>query len=401
MRDRFLGIVAGLLVLIGVGLTVGFFSTHQVEEKEVEVGYHGLARINPFLAAERTLDALGVPTQTWYSLGEAPAQNATVMVLSEDPEERERIHERLQDWIWWGGHVVAVAVPDSSDPFMNAAGAELNVEAEMAGELQETFDTGGPGEWEEPVEAPLEELVADQVADQRAELRSYTAWDPIQEEEFTLQAQVRGQVSSWRELETWVQDEEGNLISVSVVQGEGRVSILSDVGWFNNTHIGEHDHAALLMAVVADDLPAQIILVTRVGQESMGSLVLRHGWMVLLSVFVLLVGWVAKAAPRFGPMEPVQSTTRRSLLEHIQAAGAYHWRHGHIETLLAPARKAAIARVGRRHPELSGVQGVALVKGLAAKEEITEELAREILYGQPKGAARFTQTMAMLQKLGS
>jgi hypothetical protein len=155
------------------------------------------------------------------------------------------------------------------------------------------------------------------------------------------------------------------------------------------------------MAVVADDLPSRIILVTRAGQESLGSLVFRHGWMVLLSAFVLLLGWVAHAAPRFGPMEPHQSTTRRSLLEHIQAAGAYHWRHGHTETLLAPARKAAIARVGRRHPELSGMQGAALVQGIAAKEEISEELARDLLYGQPKGATRFTQTMAKLQKLGS
>ena len=86
---------------------------------------------------------------------------------------------------------------------------------------------------------------------------------------------------------------------------------------------------------------------------------------------------------------------------HIQAAGAYHWRHGHTETLLAPARKAAIARLIIRYPELSGVQGLAFVQGLAAKEEIKVEFVRELLFGQPKGAAQFTQTMAMLQKLGS
>ena len=390
MRDRVLSIAAGILALVAVGLIVGFFSTHQRVEKEVETGYHGLARINQFLAAERTLDTMGVPTQTWYAMGEEPGHNATILVLTEEPTERERIHESLQDWIWWGGHVVAVAVPDSSDPFMSAAGAELNVADAIEDELraQQTLDIGR----EQAVEGG--ELEGPQA-------RTYSAWDPINDHEFELQAHVDGQVSSWRELETWVQDEQGRMVSVSVVQGEGRISVLSDSDWFTNQHIGEHDHAALLMATVADDLPSQIILVTRAGQASLGSLLWHHGWMVFLSAFVLLVGWVAYAAPRFGPMEPVQSTTRRSLLEHIQAAGAYHWRHGHIETLLAPARKAAIARVGRQHPELSGTQGVALIRGLAAKEEITEELARELLYGQPKGAARFTQTMAMLQKLGS
>jgi hypothetical protein len=346
------------------------------------------------LAAERTLDTLGVPTETWYAMGEEPAHSATVLVLSTDLQERERIHERLQDWIWWGGHVVAVAVDDGADPFMSAAGAELNVEeaVEEHEELEQGMrDSGG-------AEQASAELLAEL---QSSNVRTYSVWDPINDVEFELQAEVDGQVSSWRELETWVQDEQGELISVSVVQGEGRVSIVSDAGWFTNQKIGEHDHAALLMAVVADDLPSRIILVTRAGQASLGSLILQHGWMVLLSALVLLRGWVAYAAPRCGPMEPVQSTTRRSLLEHIQAAGAYHWRHGHTETLLAPARKAAIARVGRRHPELSGVQGAALVQGLASKEEITEELARELLYGQPKGAARFTQTMAMLQKLGS
>lgn len=393
MKDRVLAIVGGVLALLAVVLVVGFFTTHEAIEKEVDIGPHGLARINPFLAAERTLDTLGIPTETWYALGEEPSHSATVLVLSTDLQERERIHERLQDWIWWGGHVVAVAVADGTDPFMSAAGAELNTEGAMEEflELEQGMTDSGSREAQQ---TSLELLAASNV-------RTYSVWDPINDVEFELQAEVNGQVSSWRELETWVQDEQGEMISVSVVQGEGRVSIVSDTGWFKNQNIGEHDHAALLMAVVADDLPSRIILVNRAGEASLGSLILKHGWMVLLSAFVLLAGWVAYAAPRFGPMEPVQSTTRRSLLEHIQAAGAYHWRHGHTETLLAPARKAAIARVGRRHPELSGVQGAALIQGLASKEEITEELARELLYGQPKGAARFTQTMAMLQKLGS
>ena len=128
MKDRVLAIVGGVLALIAIGLIVGFFTTHEAIEKEVDIGPHGLARINPFLAAERTLDTLGVPTETWYAMGEEPAHSATVLVLSTDLQERERIHERLQDWIWWGGHVVAVAVDDGADPFMSAAGAELNVE---------------------------------------------------------------------------------------------------------------------------------------------------------------------------------------------------------------------------------------------------------------------------------
>lgn len=395
MKDRVLIASLGALLVLGLGVLVGFFTTHEAIEKEEEVGYHGLARINPFLAAERTLDALGIPTQTWYALGEEPEHSATVLVLSEDLEERKRIHERLQDWIWWGGHVVAVGVPDTEDPFMNAAGAELygpggvEMALEILEELEE-LDTGT----ERPLPEPVAEVLEGSVSD-------YTAWDPLREEEIVLQAQVQGSVVSWRELETWVEGPDGDLISASVVQGDGRITVVADAGWFTNAHIGEHDHAALLMAIVADDLPSQIILVTRAGRDSLGTLILRHGWMVLLSTVVLLIGWVSTAAPRFGPREPVPSTTRRSLLEHIQAAGAFHWRSGHTETLLAPARKAAIVRLARRYPELSGVQGAALIQGLAAKEEITEELARELLYGQPKGAARFTQTMAMLQKLGS
>lgn len=393
MKDRVLAVVMGVVVVLCLGLLVGFFTTHESVETEEEVGYHGLARINPFLAAERTLDTLGIPTETWYAMGEEPEHSATVLVLTEDLEERERIHARLQDWVWWGGHVVVVAVPDAEDPFMNAAGAELFGPGgvEMAMEAIEELDTGT----ERPVPVPVAELL------EEATTTDYTAWDPLREEEIVLRAQVRGSVDSWRELETWVESPDGELATVSVVQGDGRVTVVADAAWFTNEQIGDHDHAALLMAIVADDLPSRIILVTRAGRDSLGMLILRHGWMVILSTVVLLIGWVSYAAPRFGPMEPAQSTTRRSLLEHIQAAGAFHWRSGHTETLLAPARKAAIQRVGRRHPELSGVQGVALVQGLAAKEEITEELARELLYGQPKGAARFTQTMAMLQKLGS
>lgn len=365
MRDGLVAVVGFVALMLLVGGATWFFTTHEQVTEEEEVGLHGLAAINDYLAAERTLEALGIPADTWYVLSEPPDYGDTVVVLSTDPEERERIHSRLDGWAWDGGHVVAVAVQDSEDPFMEAVSAELD-----------------PGVF-------------------RSDTTEYEVWDPAKEEYRWVTADLSGSLSTWRELDTWLDDDDGEIVAFSVVQGSGRLSLLADATFMDNEHIGRRDHAALMFGLLADDLPGQVVFVTRAGRDSLLSLALEHGWMVVISGATLLLGWMAAAAPRFGPMAPPESVERRSLLEHITAAGAFHWRHGHSETLLAPARRAALARLRRQHPDLGGLTGVALVRAIAEREQMDEELTREVLYGQPKGAARFTQIMQKLQTLGS
>ena len=90
MKDRLLTILTGVLALVAVGLVVGFFSTHQARDKEVEAGYHGLARINPFLAAERTLNALDGQAKTCFPPAPCGLSRGTRLTTARKPMQARR-----------------------------------------------------------------------------------------------------------------------------------------------------------------------------------------------------------------------------------------------------------------------------------------------------------------------
>jgi hypothetical protein len=72
--------------------------------------------------------------------------------------------------------------------------------------------------------------------------------------------------------------------------------------------------------------------------------------MVLLSMAVLLCSWIWHVLPRFGPLLPPVLTPRRSLREHIRAAGGWLASRSDWMALVTPVRARFWARLAQRHP---------------------------------------------------
>ncbi|HYU34169.1 MAG TPA: DUF4350 domain-containing protein, partial [Thermoanaerobaculia bacterium] len=113
----FVSIAGGILA----ALALAWFFTHfERVEEEVEVGYQGAARTNPFLAAERLFTRLGAPART-LAAGPAtlpPADHALLLVSPARSLSAESF-AKILDWVRQGGRLL-VALDDapSLDPVL-------------------------------------------------------------------------------------------------------------------------------------------------------------------------------------------------------------------------------------------------------------------------------------------
>jgi hypothetical protein len=132
--------------------------------------------------------------------------------------------------------------------------------------------------------------------------------------------------------------------------GEGRLTVLSDLGPFTNAAIGDQDHAYLLARLAAgapqawmlfrSDVPALPILLWQRYPELVAALLL---WLPLW------LWWLTRrSGPRLGGEEP----PRRNLLEHLEAAGRFAWRCDTGTPCGKPPKGAVEHAWRRRHPAL-------------------------------------------------
>jgi hypothetical protein len=90
--------------------------------------------------------------------------------------------------------------------------------------------------------------------------------------------------------------------------------------------------------------------------------------MALIAALALLLAWLARIVPRFGPLTPNASPARLSLREHLSAIGRYLSRHNGWESLAHAARERFHKRTLRDRPGLSRLDRDEMI---AALEKLT------------------------------
>jgi hypothetical protein len=170
------------------------------------------------------------------------------------------------------------------------------------------------------------------------------------------------------------------LIGTSFPVGEGRFTAMPTIDFLVNGQIGQHDHAELGWRLASFRTPT--VLYLRMTAPPLLEWVRRDAWPVMVAAAMLLVLWLARIIPRFGPLEPDAPPARRSLLEHVVASGRFLWSRGATAALLEAVRERA-SRAARR-------------RGLSAQSIGSQVPA---LATARLDAAAFTSRVASLQKL--
>lgn len=183
-------------------------------------------------------------------------------------------------------------------------------------------------------------------------------------------------------------------------QGKGRVVMLA-ANYFANHALPRYDHAELLLHLAGLAPGGHVQVVRMLATLPWYQALWNQFALVLVSLACALLLWLWRAASRFGPLLPDPAPRRRALMEHVQTTGRWLWQSADGRSaLLQATRKAALAAVGRRAPELLRLDPEQQSQQLAAACQLAPAQVRAALHGStPTRPADFTRQISILHTL--
>lgn len=330
--------VVGAIVCFLVWLTLKYYGFYPVER---DLGPTAEVRFTPFFAAGKLLELNQkevLHARDLKLLDQASLHTIDSIIIAAQPGHLStQRFVKLKQWIEDGGHLiywVNKQGKQNADPILDLLSTEL-IEDEIAMEdkkVEKLFKIG------QDVMPELSELLKTQREPVTLTFNSpntdiKVAFDPAwYMYDYSEQA------------ETFSEDGIDHLLQYQ--WGKGKISLVSDMQYWLNPNIAQHDHAYFLQVLIAD--AQNIHFLYAASHESvlnkLNKLAKPALYGLLLLVFVLI--W--RAIPRLGPVITLNLHQRRTLDEHINASAKLRWHQGQqqqwLDNLLQEIHKTANLR---------------------------------------------------------
>ncbi len=365
-------------------LALAVFTFLQLFEQrtfEIPVGYQGEAEHNRYLAAERLLERMGLEVRSLElsELTALPPSDATLILPTRRATLSKARSRQLVDWVEAGGHLLVVTwtlwdeVDRREDPILDPLGFRQYARLEGEGGAAQPLEAGEIARVQVPGRGePLEVM-----------------HDP------RFQFEAEGGSAIWS-----IEDANGTHLLQSHL-GAGYLTALSDDFFMTNTTIAEHDHAELVYRLArVGERAGPVWIVFAEDWPGAWQLLRDSAWAVVIALSILVAAWGWMRSQRFGPLRPDPPLSRRSLMEHVEASGRFHWKHGGAQVLAESVRGALMDRVRVRHPAWLELQPVELHRRLAVLSNIPRERIDRALASRPEvGPERFVQNIDTIEKV--
>ncbi len=365
MSRTHLLLVLCVALLIGLGATA-FFATFEHKEHTRQVGLSAAARKNSYLAAERFLQGMGLRCRTQRLLALPPPGDA-LMLFSPRRYFGDRWQKKVLTWVHEGGHLVMIPnVPSlQEDGEADSLLDYFNIHAEdWRDEDQIEDDADEADEDEDEGYAFSADLASGQAT---CELKvSGRVW-------LRDDSQVARNSFGLDEEDTWAQ-------ILQLDHGDGLVTILAEADLWQNDHIGEQQHAQALWQLISGNYGQGALIVHGDESPSMWTLLWQYAWIACLALALLLVLVLWRSGARFGPMLPAMQPERRSLLEHLDAAGSFAWRTGLQNELLSGLRQQIREDLQLLRPHDAALPEAELVDVLAEHSGLPSKRVQAAMY---------------------
>ncbi len=353
-----------------LGLSVILTGCNRPSHQETrELGYKGDARSKPFLALTKVIDRFGWESKTIHSLAEMPDRGT--LVLSGSSAIKPSVAIQALEWVerrdghlillmqggdkwrddWqmdWGG-----MFEDTEAVRMHPILKALNLEP-----TTHAMETALPGKGKS---APPVEL---KIRNKKMELSeqggmTFDASNVPGDAEIIL-----GETTAARILTT--------------TRGNGRITVIGNASPFRNRYLDLHDNAFVFLNLLLLESQPEYGMSSTVtfmlgSSDGFFTLLWKQFWMALVPLALLIVAWLWKNIPRFGPLQPEGTNDTRQFSEHLKMNGEFLWHHGQTADLIFPIRAAIsqklIARHGM-HPSESDaniIEHLARVSGLPSE----------------------------------
>jgi hypothetical protein len=334
-----------------IGLATAWFLTHYRRGTERRaIGYTGEARANPYHALRRLLEEYGAKVEILErvdGLESLPPVGGTLFLPTSRQTFPRSLTPRLREWVESGGHLIAVTWTlyedeGAADPLLDPLDLRQFFEPDVpigdAAEGAEGGDTADPPS--EPEPGP--ELV-----------RAAGHWMLVEFDARFSMADA-GVPASGR-----IADASGTHLLWYEI-GKGRLSVFTDTLFWENGAIDANDHGEFALRWFDPGVRDEVWILPHESHPSLADLFLAHAWPVGLALAALGALALWRAAPRFGPLEPVPPRGRRELGEHLDAVARSGWRWSRGAALLASVRASLVRERLRRRPELAAAGTLAL-----------------------------------------
>lgn len=363
-------LVPVLAVLLAIGAAVWWWMNFEQVAETTYVGLSGKAKSDPHLAFKRLLAASGLPFEETAptltpdaAIAALPRGGVLLLQTRRDVLMTPARIEALLRWVSAGGHLIVAAEPVTrADPLLT----QLGIVREL---MRAPAAKGGkPG--------PLTRRIALPLAG---------AARPL---EIEMTAPIILKASHLAE---WSADDAFGTRMLSQKRQAGRVTVAADLGWiaYRGTggnpdpgrqpgHIGKLDHAEAIVALARLDARASGVRLLGGGSAlSLWVWLQENAWAALASLGMLLLLWLWRVVPRFGPLAAPETGGELRLSSHLEASGRFYRRHLPIEAIHQGLSRAFLQRLAERRP------------GIAARaaRERNAELAR-MCGASPQAVAR-------------
>ncbi|PTA70633.1 MULTISPECIES: DUF4350 domain-containing protein [unclassified Stenotrophomonas] len=350
----FWSLLLGVLVLLGVPLTILYLRTHERVTETITLPAQGEAAYNPLYVLGQALRADGIEVHARPRLElqqMALGRHDTVVLLQDSSELPAPVARALLDWAGRGGHLLVRTPPPAED---------------------DAGSTQGP---------LLDQLGVDSLF-QRSECQPFHVQDDPGHVEFcTGRRFTLGFAASAQAERRWGSDHD--LVFARLRHGQGRVSVLADMAFMR----GEVDSPAARLAAAAGnasdglhdrahrDLTRYLLdpnygkgsvwLVYASRPPSLWARVFYQGWPLWAPLLLAILGWLWGRSQRFGSLLPSPVLERRSLLEHVRASGELLLRFGQGARLYDAVHALFLHRLRLRAPVAAALEGAPREQAIA------------------------------------
>jgi hypothetical protein len=361
-------LIGGIVALLGAA-GIWFLSNFDRVPVRQWTGYTGEARRNPLLALERMATRLGADARELRSvaqLGELPP-NGVLVLPSRRDNVTEPVWRRLLEWVSGGGRLVVEAEPFGlDDPLLEALGIVRG---------RPTAPAPGAGPPPRPSylwpgdDKPLATTLFPYPALSHPQAVMALAWN------------------------------RQNAV-VAITHGKGRITAVSSLGFARNAAIGGAQNASLAWRLVGSG-DAPIVFLNRPERLSLWQWLVRNAWPALAGAALLVLLWLARIVPRFGPIAPDAPPVRRRLLDHLRAVGRFHWSTRRAAHLVDAAREGALRRLARARPNFASATPREREQLLVEAFALSPEEARIVVTGQfnTRSQADLVRAIALFQSI--
>lgn len=402
-------IIAAVLLLATAGGAFWFHHTFVWSEEPLDLGYDLEARRNPYLAAQQFLERAGgavVRERSLARLDALPPPDDALLVPKLPAYLSPARAAALEAWVRAGGLLIAVAHPGRASP--GGAGDEPFLARFGVKTETDTGTTSGKIGAPEGEEDRGEVDEDDTAATPPTEAGDDDDWldylTAIRFEGDDAELHLNLGLYAWRETLT---DTSGTLVasgsSVTGAQilyyepGAGQLVALTSASFLRNQEIGHFDHALFLQNLIdgrklwildSGDYPGLAELLWQQQRPA----VIAGG------VFIALLLW--GLGGRFGPRFTEIPLPRRSLREHLRAAGGFHWHADRGASLLSRMRTDIEVRATLHHsawPRLTEAHRLAWLAPLAGLPEA--QLRTALFEPPPRDELGFAECVRTLQSI--